>query len=97
MIMKVIIEIRKGKALRIHSVEKQDRKEKYGKEAVMQRITIWNDHDGQKSPSRFCDAVVIDGKINLEIKYGRNNFQQMPCEEIQKQIREGIKEEEKSK
>ncbi len=63
----------------------------------MQRITIWNDQDGQKSPSRFCDAVVIDGKINLEIKYGRNNFQQMPCEEIQKQIQEGIKEEKEVK
>ena len=79
--------------LRIHLIEKQEKRETW-KEAVMQRITIWNDHDGQKSPSRFCDAVVIDGKINLEIKYGRNNFQQMPCEEIQKQIREGIKEEE---
>ena len=59
----------------------------------MQRIPIWNNSDGQKSPSRFCDAVEINGKILLEIKYGRNNFQLMPYEEIQKQIREGIKEE----
>ncbi len=59
----------------------------------MKRIPIWNNSDGQKSPSRFCDAVEINGKILLEIKYGRNNFQQMPYEEIQKQIREGIKEE----
>lgn len=59
----------------------------------MQRITIWNDHDGQKSPSRFCDAVEVNGQIFLEIKYSRNNFQQMPYEEIQKQIRKGIKEE----
>lgn len=75
-------------------IEKQENR-KMSKEAVMQRITIWNNCDGQKSPSRFCDAVVKDGKILLEIKYGRNNFQQMPCEEIQKQIQEGIKEEEK--
>ena len=60
----------------------------------MFRIPIWNNSEGHKSPSRFCDAVVKDGKILLEIKYGRNNYQQMPCEEIQKQIREGIKEEE---
>ena len=62
----------------------------------MKRIPIWNNNDGQKSPSRFCDAVVIDDKILLEIKYGRNNYQQMPCEEIQKQIQEGIKEEKKT-
>ncbi len=60
----------------------------------MQRIPIWNNSNGQKNPSRFCDAVEINGQILLEIKYGRNNYQRMPCEEIQKQIREGIKEEE---
>ncbi len=57
----------------------------------MKRIPIWNNNDGQKSPSRFCDAVEIDGRIHLEIKYGRNNYQHMPYEEIQKQIREGIR------
>lgn len=63
----------------------------------MKRIPIWNNKDEQKSPSRFCDAVVVDGKILLEIKYGRNNYQRMPCDEIQKQIQEGIKEEDKIK
>ena len=58
----------------------------------MKRIPIWNKTDGLRSPSRFCDAVEINGKILLEIKYGRNNYQQMSYEEIQKQIREGIKE-----
>ena len=61
----------------------------------MQRIPIWNKSEGHKSPSRFCDAIVVDGKVLLEIKYGRNNYQQMPYEEIQKQIQEGIKEEER--
>ena len=57
----------------------------------MKRIAIWNSSNGQRSPSRFCDAVEINGKILLEIKYGRNNYQQMSYEEIQKQIQEGIK------
>ena len=61
----------------------------------MFRIPIWNKSEGHKSPLRFCDAIVVDGKVLLEIKYGRNNYQQMPCEEIQKQIQEGIKEEER--
>lgn len=83
-------------APRVHSIEEQEKREIW-KEAVMQRITIWNDNNNGKKPCRFCDAVVINGQILLEIKYGRNNFQQMSCEEIQKQIREGIKEESKHK
>ena len=63
----------------------------------MKRIPIWNNGNGQRSPSRFCDAVEVNGKILLEIKYGRNNFQQMPYEEIQKQIRAGMIKEEKKK
>ena len=63
----------------------------------MKRIPIWNNGNGQRSPSRFCDAVEVNGKILLEIKYGRNNFQQMPYEEIQKQIRDGMIKEEKKK
>lgn len=60
------------------------------------RIPILNYNNGQTNPSRFCDAIVENGKIQLEIKFGRNNFQIMPCEEIQKQIQEGIKEEKKT-
>ena len=59
----------------------------------MFRIPIYKDNDGNDNPSRFCDALVINDQILIEIKFGRNNFLQMPCDEIQKQIVEGIKEE----
>ena len=64
----------------------------------MFRIPIWNKSGGHSKSNRFCDALVENDQILIEIKFGRNNFQQMPCEEIQKQIMKGIKKEkEKSK
>lgn len=58
----------------------------------MHRIKIWNNTNGWTNPTHFCDALIEKDKVHLEIKYGRNNYQVMPLEEIQKQILNKIKE-----
>ena len=58
----------------------------------MLRIPIWNSNKNKTTRSRFCDAVVDEtGETFLEIKFDRNNYQEMPLQEIQKQILDGIK------
>ena len=57
----------------------------------MLRIPIWNNKNGPTRPSHFCDVIIDKGRVHLEIKYGRNNYQVMSLEEIEKQIKDEVK------
>lgn len=52
----------------------------------MTKIAIRNLHSDKPIPPRFCDVVIEDGKIFLEKKTDKKQFEKIPWEDVVYQV-----------
>ena len=52
----------------------------------MTKTAIRNLHSDKPIPPRFCDVVIEDGKIFLEKKTDKKQFEKIPWEDVDYQV-----------
>ena len=52
----------------------------------MTKTAIRNLHSDKPIPPRFCDVVIEDGKIFLEKKMDKKQFEKIPWEDVVYQV-----------
>jgi len=59
------------------------------------RHPIRNYEEKKQIPSRFCDVIIENGRVDLEVKNSKKELVRIAWDDVKKQVAEAIKESKK--
>lgn len=59
------------------------------------RHSIRNFKEKKQIPSRFCDVIIENGRVDLEVKNTKKELVRISWDDVKKQVAEAIKESKK--